>query len=83
VLVVAPNGHATLTVSGLPRAPQGKTYEAWVIPHGVSPRPAGLFTGSSVRLTQPVPPDATVAVTLERAGGVKAPTQAPLVTAQA
>jgi anti-sigma factor RsiW len=82
VLVVR-DAHATLTVSGLPRAPAGKIYEAWVIPHGVSPQPAGLFGGKTVQLTAPVPPNATVAVTLEHAGGAKAPTSRVLVSAQA
>ncbi len=82
VLVVR-GGHATLTVSGLRRAPKGKIYEAWVIPHGVSPRPAGLFDGKMVQLTTAVPPNAEVAVTLERAGGAKAPTSPVLLTAEA
>lgn len=82
VLVVR-GGHATLTVSGLARAPKGKIYEAWVIPHGVSPQPAGLFDGKMVQLTKSVPPNAQVAVTLEHAGGAKAPTSHVLVTAQA
>lgn len=82
VLVVRGN-HATLTVSGLRRAPKGRIYEAWVIPHGVSPRPAGLFDGKMVQLTTAVPPNAQVAVTLEHTGGAKAPTSAVLVTAQA
>lgn len=82
VLVVR-DGSASLSVSGLPRAPKGKIYEAWVIPRGVSPRPAGLFDGKMVQLTRGVPPNAQVAVTLERAGGAKAPTSRVLVTAQA
>ncbi len=84
VLVVGGDRHATLQVSGLASAPAGKTYEAWVIPHGLSPQPAGLFSGSgTVRLRQTVPPNAVVAVTLERSGGAKAPTRTPLLTAQA
>jgi len=86
VLVVGSDRHATLRVSGLGPAPAGKTYEAWVIPHGVAPQPAGLFRGGPgtvVRLRGSVPPNAVVAVTLERAGGVSAPTHAPLLSAQA
>ena len=82
VLVVR-GGHATLTVSGLPRAPVGKIYEAWVIPRGASAKPAGLFDGKMVQLTAAVPPNAQVAVTLERAGGAKGPTSPVLVSAQA
>jgi anti-sigma-K factor RskA len=77
------NGNVTLTVSGLDAAPHGKTYEAWVI-QGSTAKPAGLFSGRSttVRLRGTVPRDAVVAVTLERAGGVKAPTMAPIASAR-
>ncbi|HKD16676.1 MAG TPA: anti-sigma factor [Thermoanaerobaculia bacterium] len=75
-------GRGTLQVKGLGAAPQGKTYEAWVIPPGRPPRPAGLFPGGEgtflVRLGG-VPPHSVVAVTLERAGGVRTPTSPPLI----
>ena len=87
VLVVGGDRHATLTVSGLAAAPAGKTYEAWIIPNGVPAQPAGLFRGGSattrVRLRGSVPPNATVAVTVERAGGASAPTSAPILSARA
>lgn len=75
------SGRATLRVSGLAAAPSGKTYEAWIIPRGGAPRPAGLFPGGPgavVRLHGLVPRHAVVAVTLERAGGVRAPTSTPI-----
>lgn len=77
--LVSVNGSATLYVKGLPAAPSGKTYEAWVITADTaSPRPAGLFAGgaggSRVRLRGTVLPRDTVAVTLEPAGGSPAPT---------
>jgi anti-sigma-K factor RskA len=75
-------GIPQLAVSGLPAAPAGKAYEVWVIPAGKAPLPAGLFSGGGkvvVRLTRPLPRGATVAVTLERAGGVKAPTTPVLI----
>jgi anti-sigma-K factor RskA len=75
--VVVRDGQATLHVSGLSAAPHGKTYEAWVIPAGHAPRPAGLFPGgenASVRLSGTVPHNAVVAVTRERAGGATTPT---------
>ncbi len=78
-----PNGTATLTVSGLRAAPHGKTYEAWVIQGGKA-EPAGLFAGgapTTLRLRTLVPRNAVVGVTLERAGGVRVPTMAPIVTA--
>ena len=76
-LIVSRNGRGAIHVCGLASAPSSKTYEAWVIT-GNSPQPAGLFSGGSdcrtVFLTQPVPNDATVAVTLEEAGGATSPT---------
>jgi anti-sigma-K factor RskA len=83
-IVLDANRTATLHVSGLGTAPHGKTYEAWVIPTGQAPRPAGLFPGgasSSVRLRGTVPPNAVVAVTREPTGGSPAPTTHPIFTA--
>jgi anti-sigma-K factor RskA len=83
-LVVGPHRTAVLHVTGLAAAPRGKTYEAWVIPTGRAPRPAGLFRGgasTTLHLRGTVPHRAVVAVTLERAGGVPAPTTTPIVTA--
>lgn len=83
-LIRAGNGEAALVVAGLAPAPAGRTYETWVI-QGKQVAPAGLFSARTataiVRLTRRVPPGATVAVTLERAGGVAKPTHKPLVTA--
>ena len=77
----APSGDAALAVA-LPRAPAGKTYEAWVIRSGHA-APAGLFQGRSgtsvIEIARPVPSGSVVAVTLERAGGVSQPTSKPLV----
>lgn len=84
-VVVGPNRTATLSVSGLPAAPHGKTYEAWVIPPGKSPRPAGLFAGgrdTTVHLRGTLPRNAVVAVTRERAGGAEAPTTTPIFSAR-
>jgi anti-sigma-K factor RskA len=81
-LVVAPTGEAVLLLPKLPPAPRGKTYEAWVIDDS-APQPAGLFEGgerTAVALARPVRQGAVVAVTLERAGGVPAPTSPPLFT---
>jgi len=81
-VAVGQNGTATISVSGLASAPQGKTYEAWVIPAGHAARPAGLFSGSTpgMHLGGTVPPHAVVAVTLEPAGGSKKPTTTPIFT---
>jgi anti-sigma-K factor RskA len=81
ILVVAPSRQAVLVATGLHIVEPGKTYEAWVVA-GKHARPAGLFRGgarsSVIKLTKPVAPGTTVAVTLEKAGGSKVPT-APLL----
>ena len=78
-LAWAPDGSAAVALT-LPRAPEGKTYEAWVMRKGTA-EPAGLFSSSTVfRIDRPVPRGSVVGVTLERAGGADAPTGTPLVT---
>jgi anti-sigma-K factor RskA len=76
-----------LVLSHLPAAGSGRTYEAWVIPKGGKPQPAGLFGGGKlvevVTLTRPVPPGATVAVTKEESGGSAVPHPPLLITGQA
>jgi len=73
-------------LAGLQPAPEGKTYEIWVIENN-APRPAGLFEGARdkrvVVLTRRVPRGAKVAATIERAGGVDAPTAPFVFQAQA
>jgi anti-sigma-K factor RskA len=85
-LLVAGDGEAALVVCGLEPAPEGRTYEAWVL-EGQTPRPAGLFPGGSgcppVLLERTVPRGAQVAVTLERAGGAPRPTGPILVRSEA
>jgi anti-sigma factor RsiW len=85
-VVVAPDGDALLVVSRLPRAPEGKAYEIWVIAGG-RPAAAGLFSGEDerdvVRLTRRVPRGAQVAVTVERARGVDQPTRDPIFATRA
>ena len=85
-LAVDRTGRGVLVVRQLPAAPGDRTYEAWVIPPGGKPIKAGLFKGGDsmtlVPLDQPVPAGSVVAATVERAGGVEAPTQSPFLTAQ-
>jgi anti-sigma-K factor RskA len=76
-----------LLASRLPAPPSGKTYEMWLIRDG-KPVPAGLFAsnaeGNAFHLYRPRTPAAvgdTVAVTLEVAGGVNAPTSPPIIVA--
>jgi anti-sigma-K factor RskA len=82
---VAPTENAVLIADSLPAASPNKTYQAWIIA-GKSVKPAGLFRGGAgrkyLRLTKSVPSGATVAVTLERRGGVSAPTTTPLLKAK-
>jgi len=78
-LVVAPSGEAVLALA-LPKPPRGKTYEAWVADPSV--RRAGEFDGRTLTLTERVRPGARVMVTVERSGGVDAPTQQPLLAVQ-
>lgn len=79
------NGTGVLVVE-MPAAPAGKTYEAWVIPRGGKPQRAATFDGGDgmtmVPLDMDVPDGAVVAATVERDGGVDAPTQKPMLSAQ-
>ena len=82
-LVVSRSGVAALVVAHLRPAPPGKTYEAWVI-RNRSPRRAGTFQDAgAVGLTRPVPKGSVVAITIERRGGVDAPTGRPIASARA
>jgi anti-sigma factor RsiW len=81
-LVVASDGRAALVLEGLDPAPDGKTYEMWILA-GSTPERAGLFPGSDSReivaLDGVVDAGDVVAVTIEDAGGVDAPTTDPVV----
>jgi hypothetical protein len=75
-LVVAPSGQAVLAVR-LPKLPSGKTYEAWIA--DPSAKRAGQFDGDAFTLTRRVSRGAQVMVTVDRSGGVDAPTSKPLL----
>ncbi len=78
-VIVKPDGNATLYASIRP-APPGKTYEAWVI-RGKVALPAGLFQGGgtvNLKLSRDARPGDVIAVTVEPAGGTKAPTSTPI-----
>jgi anti-sigma-K factor RskA len=75
-LVIDDSRRATMEIAQLASAPAGKDYEIWVIEDG-TPQRAGTFEGGGrvvVRLDRAVPEGSKVAVTLERDGGVDAPT---------
>ena len=74
-----------LVLAGLDPAPAGKTYEMWIVPGGniddanrAGSSPAATAPRSS-RVEGTVGAGDVVAVTIEDAGGVDAPTTAPIV----
>lgn len=71
------------TASNLPPLPAGQVYQVWVLPAAQAPISAGLLTpdpggaGQTYFNTPPdIPPPTAVAVSIEPAGGVPAPTGA-------
>jgi len=75
------NGHAILMASRLPDLPQGKAYQLWFIVPNKPPFPGKTFAPDSNReivLKDQMPGEANgaqlFAITVEPAGGVKAPT---------
>ncbi len=77
--------NSVLVVDNLLPARAGKTYQVWVMRKRVAPAPSGLFAGgrhSVVLVGHKVKPGDVVAVTLERAGGAKAPTTTPIVVSR-
>jgi Anti-sigma-K factor rskA len=84
IVLTVGGGRSLLVIDGLARAPRGKTYEAFVLrPRALAPAPAAVFSGGEtvVPLSVRVGSGSIVVVTLERAGGVEAPTQTPLYVA--
>lgn len=84
-LVVDSDGRAVLVLPDLAAAPAGRTYEIWVV-EGDAPVPAGLFSGREdavlVGVEGIVDDGDVIAVTIEKAGGVKAPTTPPIVASE-
>jgi anti-sigma-K factor RskA len=82
IVLVGGDHQATLVVSGLKRAPNGKAYEVWVV-KGRGARPAGLFSAAKpttvLALSVPVPAGTHVGVTIEPVGGSPHPTRAPII----
>jgi anti-sigma-K factor RskA len=71
---------ALVVIHGLPAAPRGKVYEIWTIRNG-HPSAAGFLHGGKARLSR-LPRGASVAVTLEPAGGSRSPTGPLLLTTE-
>lgn len=87
VMLERTGSHGQLLLSHLPPAPRGRIYEVWVERGGVARPTDALFDAtSSGRATVAVPGDLAgaeaVLVTIERLGGSRVPTMAPLITAR-
>ncbi|HYZ85835.1 MAG TPA: anti-sigma factor [Bryobacteraceae bacterium] len=83
---VNPSRGVLLIASNLPRVPEGKAYELWVIPKGGNPKPAGLFnsdTAGNVMYHSPGAVDlastGAVAVSVEPESGSPQPTTTPVL----
>jgi anti-sigma-K factor RskA len=81
-LITFEDDRAVLVAENMPPAPEGKTYQIWVI-RGDTPQPSGLFEpkGDSVAavVEKPVEGADAVAVTIEPKGGSKKPTTDPML----
>jgi anti-sigma-K factor RskA len=81
-LVTLKGDRAVLVAENMPPAPEGKTYQIWVI-KGDTPKPSGLFEprGDSIAVVveNPVEGADAVAVTVEPQGGSKKPTTDPML----
>jgi anti-sigma-K factor RskA len=81
----SPSRGLVFTAAGLPALPAGRAYQLWIIPPGGAPVGMGLLpaeTTPAIAVASPpgVTRVATVAVSVEPAGGVPAPT-GPIVLA--
>jgi anti-sigma-K factor RskA len=81
-LLTLEGDRAVLVAENMPPAPEGKTYQIWVI-KGDTPQPSGLFEskGDSVAavVENPVEGADAVAVTIEPEGGSRKPTTDPML----
>ena len=73
------NGNAELTLTGVAVPPPGLLYEAWIIPEGGKPIPAGITPNGDAQLAlNGVSNGTTIALTEER-GQEPAPTSQPVM----
>jgi anti-sigma-K factor RskA len=76
---------AVLMAEDMPRVPENKTYQIWVIEDDV-PQPSGLFEadGDTVAavVEKPLDEDDVIAITIEPNGGSQQPTTDPMLTAK-
>jgi anti-sigma-K factor RskA len=84
-LVTLEGDRAVLVAENMPPAPEGKTYQIWVI-KGDTPKPSGLFEpkGGSIAavVENPVEGADAVAVTIEPEGGSRKPTTDPMLVGE-
>ena len=84
-VMILDDDRAVLMAEDMPRAPEGRTYQIWVI-EGDVPEPGGLFEprGESVAavVEKPLDEGDIIAVSIEPAGGSQQPTTDPLMTAK-
>jgi anti-sigma-K factor RskA len=87
-ILVSPAKGVLLLVSNLPPAPEGRTYEMWLVPKGGAPVPAGLFqtdaSGRALHInpgTVDLSQVAAIAVSNEPSAGSTAPTTTPFIIA--
>lgn len=80
--VVLADGSAVVVTRGLRALPADSTYQLWVIAAG-EPRSAGLLgrDGTTRKIVDGVPPDASIGVTVEPSGGSRRPTSEPVLLA--
>ncbi len=79
-------GGLHVQLQGLAQLPPGKQYQAWMIAPGGAPKPEPVFSPDSngrgsVDMPESAVKGATVAITIEPAGGSRAPTSKPFVAA--
>jgi anti-sigma-K factor RskA len=81
-LIVAEDDRAVLMVENMPPAPEGETYQIWVI-KGEAPEPSGLFDPNdgpvAAVVEEPLGGADAVAITVEPEGGSPQPTTDPML----
>ena len=81
-----PDGEGYIVMVGLPPAPAGQTYQAWYIvdgtPHSAGVAAVGDDGYALLADVTPLPGTDLIAFTLERAGGVEAPTGDPIASGE-
>jgi anti-sigma-K factor RskA len=79
IVEVRRSGAAELNLRGLANPPPGQVYEAWIIPEGGKPIPAGVTSSGDAKLPlNGVSNGSTIAIT-EEPGPVPAPTGVPVL----